>query len=79
MVRNIVNARAERRRRFTTKIGGQMMAPLPKSRLQLPLRAFERVGVHYGGPYLTKQRRGKTGAKRYLCLFNCLATRTVHL
>ena len=54
MVRNFVNARAERRRRFTTKIGGRMMAPLPKSRLQLPLRAFERVGVHYGGPYLTK-------------------------
>ena len=55
------------------------MAPLPKSRLQLPLRAFERVGVDYVGPYLTKQGRGKTRAKRYLCLFICLATRAVHL
>ena len=79
VVRNIVNACAECRRRFTTKIGGHMMAPLPKSGLQLPLRAFERVGVDYGGPYLTKQGRGKTRAKRYLCLFICLATRAVHL
>lgn len=79
MVRNIVNACAECRRRFTTKIGGHMMAPSPKSRLQLPLRAFERVGVDYVGPYLTKQGRGKTRAKRYLCLFICLATRAVHL
>lgn len=79
MVLNIVNACAECRRRFTTKIGSQMMAPLPNSRLKLPLRAFERVGVDYGGLYLTKQGRGKTRAKRYLCLFTCLATRAVHL
>ena len=79
VVQNIVNAYAECRRRFSTKIGSQMMAPLPKSRLQLPLRAFERVGVDYGGPYLTKQGRGKTRAKRYLCPFTCLATRAVHL
>ena len=56
-----------------------MMAPLPKSRLQQTMRAFERVGVDYGSPYLTKQGRGKTRAKRYLCLFTCLATRAVHL
>lgn len=79
VVLNIVNACTECRRRFTTKIGSQMMAPLPNSRLKLPLRAFERVGVDYGGPYLTKQGRGKTRAKRYLCLFTCLATRAVHL
>ena len=42
-------------------------------------RAFERVGVDYGVPYITKQGRGKTRAKRYLCLFTCLATRAVHL
>lgn len=79
VVRNIVNACAECRSRFTTRIGSQMMAPLPKSRLQLLLQAFERVGVDYGGPYLTKQGRGKTRAKLYLCLFTCLATRAVHL
>ena len=79
MVRNITEACAECRRRFTMKIGNQMMAPLPKSRLQSSLRAFEKVGVDYGGPFLTKQGRGRTRAKRYLCLFTCLTTRAVHL
>ncbi|CAB4042361.1 uncharacterized protein LOC111336192, partial [Paramuricea clavata] len=30
-------------------------------------------------PFLTKQGRGKIRAKRYLCLFTCLATRAVYL
>jgi hypothetical protein len=55
-----------------------MMAPLPEARLKLPFRAFERVGVDYGGPFLTKQGRRKAKAKRYLCLFTCLNTRAVH-
>ena len=67
------------RRRFSGKPTGQMMAPLPLSRVQYPVRAFARVGVDYGGPYLTKQGRGKSRAKRYLCLFTCLTTRAVHL
>ena len=79
MVRNVIESCTECRRRFSTKIGNQMMAPLPKSRLQSSLRAFEKVGVDYGGPFLTKQGRGKTRAKRYLCLFTCLTTRAVHL
>ena len=54
------------------------MAPLPRPRLH-SLRAFERVGIDYAGPYLTKQGRGKARMKRYLCLFTCLATRAVHL
>lgn len=37
---NIVDACAECRRYFTTKSSGQMMAPSPKLRLQLPLGAF---------------------------------------
>ena len=53
--------------------------PLPRSRLQSSLKAFEKVGVDYGGPFLTKQGRGRTRAKRYLCLFTCLTTRAVHL
>ena len=57
------------------KIGHQ----LPKTRLQSSLRAFEKVGVDYGGPFLTKQGRGRTRAKRYPCLFTCLTTRAVHL
>jgi hypothetical protein len=56
-----------------------MMAPLPGVRVKLPLKAFDRIGVDYGGPFRTKQGRGKPRAKRYLCLFTCLATRAVHL
>ena len=56
-----------------------MIAPLPEARLKLPFRAFERVGVDYGGPFLTRQGRRKAKAKRYLCLFTCLNTRAVHL
>ena len=55
------------------------MAPLPRSRLKLPLRVFARVSVDYGGPFHTIQGRGKRRAKRYLCLFTCLASRAVHL
>ncbi|XP_065190931.1 uncharacterized protein LOC135821860 [Sycon ciliatum] len=57
----------------------QVMAPLPKVRVSLPLRAFARVAVDYAGPFTTKQGRGKTRAKRYLCLFACHLTRAVHL
>ena len=32
----------------------------------------------YCGPFYTKQRRRKPKAKRYMCLFTCLATRAVH-
>ena len=67
VIRNITEACAECRRRFTMKTGSQMMAPLPRSRLRLSLRAFERVGVDFGGPFLTKQGRGRAKAKRYLC------------
>lgn len=79
MVRNVTEACAECRRCFTMKIGHQMMAPLPKMRLQSSLRAFEKVGVDYGGPFLTKQGRGRTRAKRYLYLFTSLTTRAEHL
>ena len=78
-VRDLIRRCPGCRRRFCAKPTGQMMAPLPASRIQYPVRAFERVGVDYGGPYLTKQGRGKTRTKRYLCLFTCLTTRAVHL
>ena len=78
-VRNILEACPQCRRRFSIKRANQMMAPLPRSRLQGSVRAFEKVGVDYAGPYLTRQERGRTKAKRYLCLFTCLVTRAVHL
>ena len=79
MVRTIVGRCPGCIRRFRAKPAEQKMAPLPSSRVTLPLRAFERIGTDFAGPFLTKQGRGKSRMKRYLCLFTCLATRAVHL
>jgi len=35
--------------------------------------------VDFARPFVTIQGRGKQWQKRYLCLFTCLATRTIHL
>ena len=78
IVRSIIETCPGCRRRFSMKTAKQMMAPLPRPRLE-SLRAFDKVGVDYAGPFLTKQGRGAKRAKRYLCLFTCLATRAVHL
>lgn len=59
------------------------MAPLPLKRLETSLKAFTKVAVDFGGPFITMQgrgkRRGKRREKRYLCLFTCLTSRAVHL
>ena len=55
------------------------MAPLPTNCLKPSIRAFVRTAVDFAGPFLTKQGRGKSRCKLYLCLFTCLVTRTVHL
>ena len=57
----------------------QIMAPLPIIRLKPSLRAFVQTPVDLAGLFITKQGRGKSRCKRYLCLFTCLATRAVHL
>ena len=57
----------------------QVMAPLPELRTQKSLRAFSQASNDFAGPFYTKQGRGKTRHKRYLCLFTCLGTRAVHL
>ena len=57
----------------------QVMAPLPELRTQKSLRAFSQTSVDFAGPFYTKQGRGKTCHKRYLCLFTCLGKRAVHL
>ncbi|KAK3736479.1 hypothetical protein QZH41_005829 [Actinostola sp. cb2023] len=66
-------------RRYKVVPAKQIMAPLPKIRLKLPLRAFARVAVDYVGPFVTIQGRSTRRAKRYLCLFTCLTSRAVHL
>ena len=79
VVGKIRNHCQECKKSFTAKPVGQMMASLPRPRVISSMKAFCRVGVDYGGPYLAKQGRGKSRAKRYLCLFTCLVTRAVHL
>ena len=51
-------------KRRKAKAAQQIMAPLPRVRLQLPLRAFAQVSVDYGGPFITVQGRGKRREKR---------------
>lgn len=55
------------------------MAPLSQLRTQQSMRAFSQTSVDFAGPFLTKQGRGNTRQKRYLCLFTCLSCRAVHL
>ena len=78
VIRELEKACAECRRR-KAKACGQIMAPLPISRLKMSLRAFTRTAVDFWGPFITVQGRGKRRTKRYLCLFTCDATRAVHL
>ena len=66
-------------RRRKAKAARQIVAPLPLSRLMASTRAFTRIAVDFGGPYITVQGRGKRREKRNLCLFTCMATRAVHL
>ena len=65
-------------RRRKAKAAKQIMAPLPQIRLRLSLRPFAQKAVDFGGPFVTIQGRRSRRQKRYLCLFTCLATRTVH-
>ena len=54
------------------KVAQQIMAQLPLNRLTTSLRAFAKVAVDFGGPFMTVQGRRKPRQKRYLCLFTCL-------
>ena len=64
-------------RRLNERPMKQVMAPLPKERLQpyKPLFAFS--GVDFFRPLMVKWGRGS--AKRWECLFSCLTTRAVFL
>ena len=59
-------------RQWKTKAAKQIMAPLPKIRLKLPLRAFAHAAEDFAGPFLTVQGRDHRRAKRCLCLFTYL-------
>jgi hypothetical protein len=71
--RNCIECKKQKKR-----LCGQVMAPLPTLRTEIPLRAFAHCGVDYGGPFNVKITRNRR-EKRYLCLFTCLSSRAVHL
>ena len=52
------------------------MANLPEDRLQ-PAPPFTYCGVDLFGPWLTKE--GRKELKRYGVLFNCMASRAIHI
>jgi hypothetical protein len=64
MVKRTIKECSECKRRFIGKPGTQQMAPLPKLRLEMTMKPFTNCAVDFAGPYLTKQGRGKTRAKR---------------
>lgn len=67
-------------RKAYARTAGQMMAPLPKSRVT-PSPPFQRVGVDFAGPFLCKRGnpRKPTSTKAYACIFVCMATKAVHI
>ena len=78
-VKKVMRECFECARRFRSKPAHQQMAPLLKIRLQQSSRPFESCAVDFGGPFLTKQGRGRVRGKRHLCLFLCLKTLCCHL
>ena len=55
----------------------EFMADLPEVRLVPEKPPFTYVGVDYFG--LLEVKQGRSGVKRYGCLFTCLITRAVHI
>jgi len=64
-------------RRLNERPMKQVMAPLPKERLQLYKPPCTFSGVDFFGPIMVKW--GRSSAKRWGCLFTCLTTRAIFL
>ena len=54
------------------------MSDLPKERISIPTRAFEDVGLDFGGPFYLKVS-GSDNNKACLALFVCFASKVIHL
>ena len=66
--------------RFNAKTAEQFMANLPAVRVN-ETDVFGKVGVDYTGPVILKNMTGRSRlrSKGYICLFICMATRSIHL
>ena len=56
-----------------------VMGQLSSYRTSEPLQTFAKVDVDYGGPFYTKQGRGRPQLKRWVCVFTCLQVCACHL
>ena len=55
-------------KRRKAKNAQQIMAPLLLKRLVTSLKAFTKIVVDFGGPFITIQGRGRRREKHYLCV-----------
>ncbi|GFU16891.1 uncharacterized protein TNCV_1709431 [Trichonephila clavipes] len=57
-----------------------MMGDLPRDRI-VPSRPFEKVGLDYAGPIITKSnlKRSRVTLKSYIAIFICFSTKATHL
>ena len=58
-------------------VGGQLMADLPRDRVEEAVHPFCSTGVDYFGPLYAKRGRGQV--KKFGVIFTCLSVRAVHL
>ncbi|GFX69733.1 integrase catalytic domain-containing protein [Trichonephila clavipes] len=56
-----------------------MMGDLPRDRI-VPSRPFEKVGLDYAGPIITKSnlKRSRVTLKSYIAIFICFSTKATH-
>ncbi|GFW89394.1 integrase catalytic domain-containing protein [Trichonephila clavipes] len=66
--------------RTKTQTINQMMGDLPRDRI-VPFRPFEKVGLDYAGPIITKPnlKRSRVTLKSYIAIFICFSTKATHL
>lgn len=59
----------------------QLMADLPKYRVNQPFKVFLNTAIDFAGPFTTKTSslRNCKIEKTYVCVFICMATKAVHL
>ncbi|GFU32858.1 integrase catalytic domain-containing protein [Trichonephila clavipes] len=66
--------------RTKTQTINQMKGDLPRDRI-VPSRPFEKVGLDYAGPIITKPnlKRSRVTLKSYIAIFICFSTKATHL
>ena len=74
--KSIVNKSFQCRRRRQLSMRQQML-DFPVERLTPDQPPFTFVGVDYFGLFMVKSRRSRV--KRYICIFTCMTTRTIHI